>query len=101
MNLYDLIILLVLVVIALQFWQIRAMTELANRYAASYCKQHGLQLVSVARDKTRIGVYRGRPVWRCWYAFEFSANRESLSQGWFLMQGKTVTNIDVPAYPIN
>ncbi|WP_100642210.1 DUF3301 domain-containing protein [Alteromonas facilis] len=101
MNIYDLIILLIIGLVALQFWQIRAMTELANRYAAQYCKQHNLQLVSVARDHTRPGFYRGMPVWKSRYAFEFSANRESLSQGWFYMQGKTVTNIDVPAYPIN
>lgn len=101
MVLNDLIILLIIVLIGLQFWQIRAMTEMANRYAAHYCKQHGLQLVSVAREFTRLSWYKSRIVWKCQFQFEFSANRESLNTGHFIMQGKTVTSIDVPAYPIN
>lgn len=101
MNLNDLIVLLVVGLIALQFWQLRAMTEMANRFIKQYCKTHNLQLISLARHTTRPGFYRGRPVWRCRFEFEFSANREALSRGHFIMQGKTVTSIDVPAYPIN
>ncbi|MDM7860222.1 DUF3301 domain-containing protein [Alteromonas sp. ASW11-36] len=101
MQLDDLIVLLLLGLIVFQFWQIRALTEMANRFAANYCKQHNLQLVSVARSNTRLGFYRKHLVWKLEFMFEFSANRESLNRGFFLMQGKTVTNIDVPAYPIN
>lgn len=101
MNLYDLILLIILFLIGLQFWQIRAMTEMANRYAAQYCKQHNLQLISVARISTRIGLFKARPAWKCEYTFEFSANREALNTGTFILHGKSVTHLDVPAYPIN
>ncbi len=101
MNLTDLTLLLALALVGVQFWHIRALTEMANRYAAMYCKQHNLQLVSVARSSTRLGFYRKHLVWKLEFMFEFSANRESLNRGFFLMQGKTVTSIDVPAYPIN
>lgn len=101
MNLFDLVLLMLLGLIGLQFWQIRAMTEMANRYAAQYCKKHSLQLITVARESTRIGFFKQRLAWRCRYRFEFSANREALNSGTFDLHGKTVIDIDVPAYPIN
>ena len=101
MALNDLIILLVIIAVGIQFWQIRAKTEMANRFAANYCKQHQLQLLSVARASTRISWYKAKLVWKCQFQFEFSANRESLNKGSFVMQGKTVTSMDVAAYPIN
>ena len=53
MNLFDLIVLLALSLVGLQFWQIRAMTEMAHRYATQYCKKHHLQLITVARESTK------------------------------------------------
>jgi len=101
MNLFDLIVLLALTLIGLQFWQIRAMTEMAHRYATQYCKKHHLQLITVARESTKIRVFKQRLAWQCRYRFEFSANREALNSGTFDLHGKTVIAVDVPAYPIN
>ena len=101
MNLFDLILLMGIAAIGLQFWVIRSMTELANRYAAHYCKKHGLQLITVARESTSLKVFQRKLAWKCRFRFEFSANKESLNSGTFTMHGKTVTHIDVPAYPIN
>lgn len=101
MNLFDVVLLIALGLICLQFWHIRAMTEMANRYAAQYCKKHSLQLITVARESTKIALYKQRLAWRCRYRFEFSANREALNSGTFDLHGKTIIAIDVPAYPIN
>ncbi|MBT0585021.1 DUF3301 domain-containing protein [Alteromonas oceanisediminis] len=101
MELTNVILLLLLVATAWQFWHIREMNELANRFAAHYCKKHALQLISVARESTRIRLFKGKPAWYCRFRFEFSANREALNSGTFEMHSKTVTAIDVPAYPIN
>jgi hypothetical protein len=101
MNLFDVVVLIILGLIGTQFWQIRAMTEMAHRYAAQYCKKHNLQLITVARESTKIGLFKQRLAWQCRYRFEFSANREALNSGTFDLHGKTVISIDVPAYPIN
>ena len=100
-NLFDLVILITLAIVGIQFWQIRSMTEMAYRFASNYCKKHSLQLVSVARENTIVAISRGRPAWKCRYRFEFSANRDSSNSGSFVLVGNTVVELDVPAYPIN
>ena len=98
MNLFDLTVLLVILLIVLQFWRIRAITEKANQYLASYCKTHQLQLISVARHKTRLGSNRGKLDWQSDFVFEFSGNGENSYQGELVMSGLAIVKVDTPAY---
>jgi hypothetical protein len=98
MSLFDLTVLLVILLIGVQFWRIRAITEKANQYLATYCETHQLQLISVARHKTRLGSYRGKLDWQSDFNFEFSGNGENSYQGELLMSGLVILKIDTPAY---
>lgn len=46
-------LLMLLVLIAGMFWQLRSFAELARRSAVQYCKKHGLQLLSVAMTSVK------------------------------------------------
>ena len=60
MNLYDLILLIGICLIAAMFWRFRAISEAVKTQMDAYCERQQLQLISVARVKTRIGSYRGK-----------------------------------------
>lgn len=100
-NLSDIVVLLIVIVVGIQFWRIRAIAEAAKRYLSQYCEKQGLQLISVARSKTRLGMYRGKPDWHTQFHFEFSGNGEDSYLGTLSMAGLTVTATDMPAYRIN
>ncbi len=96
----DIVIILVVFVIMMQFWHIRAITETANRYLAGFCEERDLQLLSAARYKTRIGMHRGKPDWHTTFIFEFSGNGTDKYTGTLLMQGRHVVDTDLPAYRV-
>lgn len=100
-NLVDIIILVLLVVIGAQFWRIRGIAEQAKRYLTHYCNKQQLQLISVARHKTRLTLQRGKLDWHCEFAFEFSGNGEDSSQGTLVMKGLQVVSTDMPAYRVH
>ena len=100
-TLMDVVVLLVVFVVMVQFWHIRAITEIANRYLSEFCEERQLQLLSVARFKTRIGLHRGKPDWHTTFVFEFSGNGEDKYTGTLAMQGRQVMNTDLPAYRIS
>ena len=100
-NLADIVLLLVIVVVAAQFWRIRAIAEQAKAYLQRYCEKNQLQLISVARHKTRLGIHRGKLDWRSEFYFEFSGNGEDSYQGVLVMSGLSVIDTQMPAYRIN
>lgn len=100
-SLGDIVFILVLVVIFAQFWRMRAITEAANGFVNHYCKKHDLQLISVARFKTRLGFVSGKPDWKTDFAFEFSGNGEDKYQGVVSMAGLRVVSADIPPYRVN
>ncbi len=100
-NLFDIIILLVVVVVMFQFWRIRAIAEQAKVYLQHYCDKHHLQLISVARQKSRLAFYRGKLDWKSEFIFEFSGNGEDSNQGTLYMSGLHVTETLLPAYRVN
>lgn len=87
--------------IVFQFWRIRAISEHARQYLQHYCQQHNLQLLSVARRKTRLSVLRGKIDWKSEFIFEFSGNGEDAYQGVLIMTGLRVLATRLPAYKIN
>lgn len=100
-NLADILFILVLVVVMAQFWRIRAISEAANRYLANYCEKQGLQLISVARDKTRLGLVKGKPDWKTQFVFEFSGNGEDKYIGMLEMEGLRALSTVVPPYKVH
>lgn len=100
MNLFDLVLLLIIGMVAFQFWRIRAITEQANGYLHQYCEQRQLQLISVARVKTRLSVHRGKLDWYNRFVFEFSGNGEDAYQGELDMAGLRVVDTRLPAYRV-
>jgi hypothetical protein len=101
MNLFDLILLISIVLLAGMFWRFRAISETAKIALEEYCKRQHLQLISIARVKTRLGSYRGKLDFQSEFAFEFSGNGEDSYQGKVEMAGLTLLNIDTPAYKID
>ena len=101
MTLLELIIWLTIGFTGYQFWRIRAISEAANRYLNLYCEKQGLQLISVARDKTRFGLVRGKPDWKTQFVFEFSGNGEDKYQGLLEMEGHRAVATTVPPYRMN
>lgn len=99
-SLTDILFTLFLVVIFAQFWRIRAISESANRYVAQYCEKQGLQLISVARNQTRVGLIRGKPDWKTRFVFEFSGNGEDSYQGVLEMEGQRAVSTVVPPYKV-
>lgn len=100
-TLTDVVVLLAAFVVIAQFWHIRAITETANRYLAKFCEERGLQLLSVARFKTRVAMHRGKPDWHTVFEFEFSGNGEDKYNGKLEMKGKQAVDVDMPAYRID
>ncbi|MDF2179633.1 DUF3301 domain-containing protein [Aliiglaciecola sp. CAU 1673] len=100
MTLFDLILMMVIVVVGLQFWRIRAISEKAHVYLEQYCQQQGLQLISLSRVKTRLTSIRGKLDWHSEFTFEFSGNGEDAYQGKLIMGGLKVLQTDLPPYRV-
>ena len=101
MTLIDILLLVIIIAIALQFWKLREMAEAAQAYLRHYCQTNKLQLISVARVKTRLTTHAGKLTWRVDYAFEFSGNGEDRYNGTVTLANNRVAAIDLPAYKIN
>jgi hypothetical protein len=101
MNLFDLVLLLGILLIIGQFWRIRGISEKANEHLKHYCELNQLQLISVARRKTRIGSYKGKLDWQIEFLFEFSGTGEDSYQGSLIMTGLFALETNTPAYRIN
>lgn len=101
MNLFDLVMLLVVLGIMFLFWRFRAIAEVANSHLAEYCERQNLQLLSVGRIKTRIGSYRGKLDLHSEFAFEFSGTGEDSYSGTLSMAGLKILDLYTPAYRVN
>ncbi|GAA0855995.1 DUF3301 domain-containing protein [Aliiglaciecola litoralis] len=100
-SLSNIVLFAVIAAIIFQFWRIRAISEQAKVHLDRYCHQHGLQLISIARFKTRLIVYQAKLDWYTQFAFEFSSTGEERYTGVMTMRGLTMADIDLPAYRIN
>lgn len=100
MNLFDLILLIGIFLLAAMFWRFRGISEAVKIQLDAYCERQQLQLISIARVKIRLGSYRGKLDFHCDFVFEFSGNGEDSCQGNVEMIGLKVHNIDTPAYKV-
>ncbi|KXI28174.1 DUF3301 domain-containing protein [Paraglaciecola hydrolytica] len=101
MNLFDLIVLLIIVITSVLFWRFRSMAEIANSHLTDYCERQNLQLLSVARSKTKLGSYRGKLDIHCEFTFEFSGNGEDSYSGVLSMVGSKILDLYTPAYRVH
>lgn len=101
MNLVDILILLLLVVIAIQFWRIRGITEYVNRYLLQYCQSQNVQLLTVARLKTKFTLVAGKPDWHTFFTFEFSSDGTNKYTGLIELKGMRIVATEMPPYTIN
>ncbi|WP_105200570.1 DUF3301 domain-containing protein [Pseudoalteromonas sp. T1lg76] len=93
-------LMLVAAVIGL-FWYQRKLAEQARIHAQHQCQQLGVQLVSVACLKWRIGILtNGKLGIRSTYLFEFSSDGESLYQGKLYMDNERLHGKDIPPHKI-
>jgi hypothetical protein len=101
MNLYDLILLILLCLGLGLFWRFRGVSEAAKSHVEAYCEQKNIQMISIARTKTRVGSERGKLDLHCDFMFEFSGNGEDSNQGTLKMKGLKMANIELPAYRVH
>ncbi len=101
MSLGELTLWLAIGLVAFQFWRIRSISERANAYARDYCNQHNLQLLAIARRKTRLYTKRGKLDWYSEFLFEFSGNGEDRYTGEIHFVGTYVAKTVLPPYRVN
>ncbi|MFT6270750.1 MAG: hypothetical protein ACJAVV_003589 [Alphaproteobacteria bacterium] len=100
MDLANVVILLVVIVLVVQFWRQRSIAEYMVQYANQYCKKHKLQYISLARTGTKFTVYKGRLDWQLSYQMEFSSDGQTEYVGTIISHGKHVVSVDLPAYRV-
>ena len=76
------------------------LSEQTNTYLKQYCDKHGLQLLSVARAKTRSSFKYGKPDWHSKFNFEFSSNGEDRYTGEVELVGMRVLRTEVPPHRV-
>ncbi|MCW8107532.1 DUF3301 domain-containing protein [Alteromonas ponticola] len=101
MSLSELILLLIIVFVAFQFWRIRSISEAAYAYVSYYCKKNQLQLLSLSRRRTRISTKSGPLDWYSEFEFEFSGTGDDRYTGSIEMVGKRVVSTYTPAHRMN
>ena len=101
MTLAELTLFLCLLLIGFQFWRIRSISERANLHIQQYCQTHQLQLLSVARRKTRLSFKYAKIDWHSVFVFEFSGNGEDRYVGEMGLIGQRVLRTHLPPYRVN
>lgn len=100
MTLLELVVWLVIAFAAYQFWRVRAISEATYKYLTHYCNTHQLQLLSVARAKTRFSFKYGKPDWHSSFNFEFSSNGEDRYSGQVELVGLRIVHTEVPPHRV-
>lgn len=100
-SLIDILVLVGILSVCFQFWQLRQQAEVANKHAKRYCEQNSLQFISCARKKTRLQFFKKKLVeWQSQYEFEFSGNGEDANRGWLVMQDNLLSDISAEPYRV-
>lgn len=98
MVLGDALLLLIILLMAVLFWQSRRQAEYARRQVESYCKRHQLQFLDIAWQSGRIAK-RGRYIgWLSRYEFDFSSDGESRYTGQAILINLRLLKVNTPPY---
>ena len=84
------------------FVYLRQVSEAAKRHVHRYCKDAGLQFISLARRSSRPKFSKKHGL--CIYStfdFDFSGDGESSSQGNLTLHGLKLEQVNLPAYRVN
>lgn len=100
MDLASLVLILLIIVIAIQFWRLRSIAEYMIVYANQYCNKNNLQYISLARTKSRFTAYKGRIDWQLKYEMAFTSDGENEYRGTITCHGKHIINVDMPVYRV-
>jgi hypothetical protein len=97
-DLSSVLLLALIAVIAMLFWQRRQQNEFASAHAARYCKQEGLQLLDIARLRTRpVWLNRG-PAWQADFVLGFSSDGQARYEGTMRMLNLQLQSVDLPVF---
>jgi hypothetical protein len=99
-DLASLILILLIIVAAIQFWRLRTISEFMIDYANQYCNKHNLQYISLARTKSRFTGYKGKLDWQLCYELAFSSDGETEYKGNITCHGKYIIRLDMPVYRV-
>jgi hypothetical protein len=100
MSLLDVLLLLGLLLLGWIFWQHRQQSESAYRHAAHYCKQQGLQLLDVRRDRTRWSFKGRQPGWRVTFKMGFSSDGETRYEGDLELHNQQLIGVELPPFRV-
>lgn len=84
------------------FVYLRQVSEAAKRHVNRYCKDAGLQFISLARRSSRLKINKQYGI--CIYStfdFDFSGDGESSNQGSLTLYGLKLEKVNLPAYRVN
>ena len=84
------------------FVYLRKVSEAAQRHVHRYCKEAGLQFISLARRSSRVKLTKQHGL--CIYSvydFDFSGDGESNNQGNLTLFGLKLEQVNLPAYRVN
>ncbi|RUO25402.1 DUF3301 domain-containing protein [Aliidiomarina minuta] len=97
-DLTNVLLLMLIAVIALLFWQLRQQSERAHYFAVQFCKQNQLQLLDISRRKGKFSWQKRGPTWLADYNFGFSSDHEQRYEGTLRMANLQLRKIDTPVF---
>ncbi|MGX5914357.1 DUF3301 domain-containing protein [Aliidiomarina sp. Khilg15.8] len=97
-DLSSVLLLALIAVIAMLFWQWRQQNEFAHAHAARYCKQEGLQLLDIARIRGRLVWTKRGLAWRADFILGFSSDGQSRYEGTLRLLNLRLQGIDMPVF---
>lgn len=97
-DLSTIALLALVALVALIFWQLRQQDEFAHAHAVRYCKQEGLQLLDIARVRSRPVWARRGPAWQADFMLGFSSDGQSRYEGTLRMLNLHLQRVDLPVF---
>ncbi|SIO01133.1 DUF3301 domain-containing protein [Salinivibrio sp. ES.052] len=94
----DLLTILLVIFVALLFWQQRRQSEQAHRHIHRYCQRMELQLLSIARGRHAMIKTEHGWRWVTHYWFEFSATGHDHYTGQAQLSGLKLKAIETPVH---
>ena len=95
MTLFDILVSVSILCVAIGFWRIRASAEVARTAAKQYCKKNALIFVSIHRSKIH---FLGQHSGEIDYVMSFTTAPEITYEGVITIKKYRIIKIDMPVY---
>ncbi|CCQ11692.1 hypothetical protein PALB_25930 [Pseudoalteromonas luteoviolacea B = ATCC 29581] len=90
---------MVVAAIIATFWMSRVVADAAKVHAEHQAQKLNVQLLSVSLSRFRLGLLRsGKPGIKAQFAFEFSADGNSVYQGQLHLENEQLVNVEIPPH---